>query len=192
MPMVAAVAAVVSTVVSVTGAVISGQQQAAAADYQAKVAAQNQRAQADAARYQADIEKSNAITASAQANQAEELQRRRFRALQAEAITGMAQSGTDPTSGSNLLVLNQNSLYSELDALNIRYQGQQKAQGLMAQSELTSFGAGINNINAETSLAAGRMASSNALTSGYMSAGANLLAGASNIYKAGGKAGWWK
>lgn len=126
------------------------------------------KSQQQALEYNAAVQKNNARAASEQANVAEEAQRRRFAALQGEAIAAIGQSGTG-FDGSNLDVLRQNKVNAELDALNIRYQGQMQAQGLLAQSELDKMQARQAKANAGA-----------ARTSGYLSAGANLLQGASN------------
>jgi hypothetical protein len=157
MATVAMYTAAAGAAVSTYGAIKQGQ----AANAQAK-------AQADAQEYNAQVQRNNADTALAQANSAEERQRREFGQLQGQAIAGIAQSGTG-FGGSNADVLKQNAINNELDALTIRYGGQTQSQGLMAQSELDRF-----NANAS------RQAGKDAMTAGYINAGASLLNGASN------------
>lgn len=190
---VAAVASVAGTVTSVVGSINQGQAQAQAARAQAQAQAANYEYQAQAQQYQANIEKMNADSAHQQASQQEDLQRRRFRELQAEAITGMAQSGTDPTSGSNADMLKENALYNELDALNIRYAGEQQARGLMAQSSLDQWNSGVSRYNKQAAIDTGNMTANSALTSSYFNAGSNLLSGVNSIYKAGSnpRVGWF-
>lgn len=130
-------------------------------------------AQANAAEYNATVARQNAQVAGAQASAQEEQQRRKFRALQGEAIAGMAQSGT-ALDGSNADVLRQNAVANELDALTIRYEGQMKSRGLNAQADL-------DTLNAQASRRAGR----DARTAGYINAGAQLLSGGSKYYAAG-------
>jgi len=130
------------------------------------------RSAAEAAEYNALIARQNEQTAGAQASVAEEQQRRKFRAMQGEAIAGMAQTGTG-LDGSNADVLRQASIANELDALTIRYEGQMKARGLMAQSELDRMSA-----------ASSRRAGSSAMTGAFLNAGAGLLSGASKYYAA--------
>lgn len=127
---------------------------------------------ANAAEYNAIVAKQNEEVALGQANVAEEQQRRKFRSMQAEAIAGMAQTGT-ALDGSNADVLKQSALANELDALTIRYEGQMKARGLMAQSELDRMSA-----------RASRSAASSAVTGSFLNAGASLLSGASKYYAA--------
>ena len=123
------------------------------------------KAQADANRYNAIVAKNNADAANQQANAKEEMQRRQFAQVQGEANAAIAQSNTGFL-GTNEDILKQNAINAELDALNIRYQGQQQAKGLLAQSQLDTFNADQNMVNA-----------SNAKTASYYGAGANLLSG---------------
>lgn len=155
----------VSAAVTAVGAIQQGEAQA-----------QSQRAQAQANEYNATVARNNATIASDQANAKEEAQRRHFAALQGQAVAGVAQSGTG-FDGSNMDVLKQNAINNELDALTIRYEGQNQAKGLIAQSQLDTYNAGVNRMNAD-----------NAQTSGYLNAGANILSGAAkySYYKNGG------
>lgn len=144
---------------------------------QADAQAASYRAQAQAQEYNATVERNNAQVARDQANAKEEAQRRHFDALQGQAIAGVAQSGTG-FDGSNMDLLKQNAINNELDALTIRYEGQNQANGLMAQSQLDTYNAGVSRMNA-----------SNAETAGYFNAGSALLSGATkySYYKGTGK-----
>jgi hypothetical protein len=93
--------------------------------------------------------------------------------LQGQTYAGLAQSGTDLGSGSNLDVIKQNELNSELDALNIRYEGGQKAASytntatnLLEQADLNRMSASQAQNNA-----------SSAMIGGFFNAGSNLLSG---------------
>lgn len=158
-------ASVASTAVSTIGALAQGEAQAAQAQ-----------AQAQAQDYNAIVAENNARAAREQANAREEQQRRRFGALQGQAIAGIAQSGTG-FEGSNADMLQQNAIANELDALTIRYEGQNQAAGLMAQSELDRMQAGAARANAGA-----------ARTASYFNAGANLLSGVARTqyYRGGG------
>lgn len=153
------IALVASTALSAVGAVKQGQAQSAS--YQA---------QANANEYNSIVNKNNADVANQEANQKEELQRRRFNEIQGQAYAGVAQSGTG-FDGSNAKVLEQNQINAELDALNVRYQGKNQANGLLAQSEIDQYNAKTNRMNAK-----------NAMNAGYINAGANLLSGATKAY----------
>lgn len=156
---------IASTAMSVIGAMEQADAQAA-----------NARAQAQALDYQATVDRNNAKAASEAANAREEQQRRQAGQLHGQAVAGIAQSGTG-FEGSNADILKQNDVLSELDALTIRYEGENRAKGLMAQSEL-------NTMNANTA----RMNASNYEKAGFMNAGANLLSGATK-YAYYGKTG---
>lgn len=145
----------VSTAVSAFGAMQQADAQSASL-----------RAQAQQQEYNATVARNNAKVAADQANAKEEAQRRHFNALQGQAIAGVAQSGTG-FDGSNLDLLKQNAINNELDALTIRYEGQNQARGLEAQAAQDMYGASVSRMNA-----------SNAMTAGYFNAGANLLSGA--------------
>lgn len=144
--------------------------QAVGAIQQGRAQAASYKSAAQAADYNATMARLNAGVAGEQANAAEEQQQRQFRALQAKGVVAAAESGAG-LDGSNLDVLKQNAVANELDALTIRYEGQMKARGLLAQSEL-------DKLQAQASRRAGK----DAMTGGYLSAGANLLTGASKAY----------
>ena len=151
------------TITSAVGAIAGGQQQAAAAQAQATANAQAQE-------YNATVARNNARIASDQANAKEEAQRRHFQQLQGQAVAGIAQSGTG-FDGSNYDLLKQNETNNELDALTIRYQGQNQANVLIAQAQL-------DESNANVSRQMGSLNASNAITGSYFNAGASLLNGA--------------
>lgn len=150
---------------------------AAGAMQQAQTQAYNAKAQANALDYQATVDRNNAQAATDAANVREEQQRRQFNAVQGQARAGIGQSGTG-FDGSNADILKQNAVLNELDALTIRYEGQNKAAGLMAQS-------GLDQYNAQTS----RDNASKIMTAGYLNAGSQILSGAAkyNYYKDTGR-----
>lgn len=140
----------------------SMQTQAAMARYQAQVSER-----------QATVAKYNAMSSEQQAAAREEQQRRHFAMLQGQAVAGLAQSGTDVSTGSNADVLKQNDVNSELDALNIRYQGKMQSDSfknteanLLAQANLDRMSASMYSGNAGS-----------ALIGGFFNAGTNLLTG---------------
>lgn len=160
---------IASTALSAVGALQSASAQA-----------QSNANQAAAARYNAQVQENQALVADmnqkAAADQAarkEEMQRRRFAQLQGQAVAGLAQSGTDLGSGSNADILKQNAINNELDSLTIRYEGQNvrdsfqnQASNIRSQAELSRMNAAMYDQN-----------SRNAMTAGYLNAGANLLGG---------------
>ena len=153
-----AVATVASGAMSAVGAIQQGEAQSNA-----------YKAQADVNNYNATVARNNAMSVNQQTSAKEDLQRRRFAQIQGEANASIAESHTGFL-GTNEDLLKQNAINAELDALNVRYQGQQQASGLAAQAQLDDFNASQNRINA-----------SNASTAGYMGAGANLLSTAGTV-----------
>jgi hypothetical protein len=165
---------IASAAVSAIGSIRAAQAQSAS--YQA---------QAQAMEYNATVAKNNAVAANQQASAAEEQQRRKFAMLQGQAAAGAAQSGAG-LEGSNADILEQNALMNELDALTIRYEGQNRAKTLEAQAQLDEYQAVAASRNADT-----------AMQAGYWNAGANLLSGATSysmyskgLYGAGGQGGF--
>jgi hypothetical protein len=150
---------------------------AAGAMQQAQTQAYNAKAQANALDYQAQVDANNAKAATDAAGAREDQQRRQFRAMQGQAEAGIAQSNTG-FEGSNADILKQNAVLNELDALTIRYEGDNRAKGLMAQSQLDQYNAQTSRDNA------GRI-----MTGGYLNAGSQILSGATkyNYYKGTGK-----
>lgn len=179
---VAAYAAVAAATISAAGAIYQGQQQAQLAERQAQAEAYNYEAQAQANEFNATVQRENARAAAEQANQKEEANRRRFRMIQGQTMAGVAQSGTG-FDGSNAMLIEQNELYNELDALNIRYEGDMASKGLMSQAQLNTYNAGINRNNASTAITTGNMTANAAKTGSYFNAGSSLLSGASSYYK---------
>jgi hypothetical protein len=123
--MIAAGTAALSAGVGAMGAIQQGEAQSNA-----------MKAQADANRYNATIAKNNADAANQQASAKEDLQRRHFAQVQGEANAAVAESHTGFL-GTSADVLKQNAINNELDALNIRYEGQQKASGLISTQART-------------------------------------------------------
>lgn len=130
------------------------------------------------------IAQGNAANAAAQANASalnkqseaelraagarEEQQRRANRQFLGTQRAALAQAGIG-VDGSAYDIARQSAVNAELDALNIRYEGQLRAKGLRDQATITRF------------------EGKQARTAGYLGAGAAILQGASNY--AGMKAG---
>jgi hypothetical protein len=153
------VLAIGSAVIGAVGAIHSANAQAAgykasarANDYNAKVLAQN------------------ATIARQQANAREEAQRRVARQALGEQRAALAQAGIG-LGGSAADVYGRSAANAELDALNIRYEGELDARGLLAQSEQERYQGKVNLMNAKS-----------AKQGGYLDAASSLLAGASKAY----------
>lgn len=108
---------VLSTAMSVIGTLASAKSEADAAKYNAKVATQQ------------------AGQVASAANQQEEAQRRKARIFQGEQRAAISESGTG-LGGSNLDIERQSEVMQELDALNIRYEGNVQRTGLLNQAAL--------------------------------------------------------
>lgn len=125
-----------------------------------------------AADYNAEIEAQNARVARQQAGAREEAQRRQARQVLGEQRAALSQAGIG-LAGSAADVYGQSAANAELDALNIRYEGELGARGLLAQSALTSYEGKVAGMNAKS-----------AKKAGYVNAASSLLAGATNAYGA--------
>lgn len=105
----------------------------------------------------------NAEIAGQQAGVAEDAQRRKAREFLARQRAAIGQAGIGLT-GSSITLANQSATEAELDALNIRYEGTLRRTGFLNDA------------------AAARARRKAAGRSGYLRAGAQLLAGASSAY----------
>jgi hypothetical protein len=131
------------------------------------------KAQAQADMYNAAINRQRAETTNAVTVQRETQQRRESRIKAGERLTAMAQSGTG-LGGSNADVFRQSEVLAELDALNIRYEGELESKGLLNQANL-------NEWQSRTNLASAKRAR----MGGYVGAAASLLSGASKMSSSG-------
>ena len=122
----------------------------------------NANAQADAMNYNAKTLENQALTAQEQANAAEERQRRIARQQEGALRASLNQTGSG--GGTGVGVLEQSSVNAELDALNLRYEGQIKATALEDEAKLNRYQA-----------VAKRIEGKNAKRGGYLSAVGSLL-----------------
>jgi hypothetical protein len=157
---------IASTAFNAVGSYMQGKQEQMA--FQAK-------SQADA--YNAAVMKQRSDQVLSAAGQREEQQRRMARIAEGKMRASIAESGAG-VDGTNADVLRQSEIFAELDALNIRYEGQVESQGLLAQSELDSY---QSRQNARYSKLAGRLT--------YFNSASQILAGGSKMYASGSKAG---
>lgn len=171
----AAAAAVASAGVGAYGAIQQSEAQAQAAENQARA----QQYQAELNQRNEQVANNNAKAAYEQSNAREEAVRRRANAFFGEKMAGIAQSGTG-FDGSNLASIEQDRVNAELDALNVRYEGDTQAKGLMvtaqnygAQANLDTMAANQSNANAGAYR-----------TAGYISAGSQLLSAPAKYYSA--------
>lgn len=125
------------------------------------------KSQAQAAEYNATVSTQNAQIARNNASIREEVQRRKSRSILAQQFAGTAQAGID-FSGTAADVFTQSETMAELDALNIRYEGDLQSRGLLAEATGERY-------QAEAALVNGK----NARTAANISAAGSLLQGAS-------------
>lgn len=135
------------------------------------------KAQADANAYNAAVAKQRAESAQAAYGQREEQQRRENRLLLGKARAAAAESHTGLT-GTNADVLEQNAVWQELDALNIRYAGDLEATALKNEAGLDTWQQGVNLSSADYTGGAIKRAR----TSGYLGMAGSLLSSAGNYF----------
>jgi hypothetical protein len=135
---------------------------------QANAASATAKSQQQAADYNATIQRQQATLTRQQGAVAEDAHRRRVRSILGQQRAALAESGMGFT-GTGGLLLNQSAAAAELDALNMRYETDLKARGLLSDANMTQF-------EGETAGAAGKAA----MTSGYLSAGTALATGAAS------------
>ena len=133
----------VATATSAVAAVQQGQAQADAADAQSK-----------AAEYNAQVSRQNARNAILQAS-AQEDQIRRENAYKLGELRGSLLEAGIGSSGTAESVLNSSVRNTELDALNVRYGGQLKANSLLTGANLDSFSADVYRNQASQAQTAG-------------------------------------
>lgn len=157
---------------AVGAAVVSAVVGAYAANEQGKAAKAQANAQAQANEYNAEMQRRQATAAVEQANAREDLQRKQVRKLMGKQLAAGAQSGTLLNGSAGDLF--RKSLYdAELDALNVRYEGQMTASGLQAGARLGDYEA-----------KAARNAGGAAARAGRISAVGSLVGGAGSAYGA--------
>jgi len=128
------------------------------------------KANAQADDYNAQVAATNAATARQQAGVREEAQRRQARQILGEQRAALSQAGIG-LSGSAADVYGQSAANAELDALNIRYEGELDARGLLAGSELDKYQGKVAGMNAKS-----------AKRSGYLDTASSLLSGGAKAY----------
>lgn len=117
----------VAAVVAAVGALVQGRQEAA-----------ELRAEAEIQGYNAQVQRNAAAQAAQQANTEEERVRRESRQVLGAQRAGIAQSGTGFT-GSNIDIMRQDAIAAELDALNVRYEGDVRRKGLLNEAQASEF-----------------------------------------------------
>lgn len=161
---------VAGTALSAGSAVMGGYQQAQQARFQAAQANQNaQLAKAQAAQVQ-DQGAQDALT-----------QARRVAAIKSDQIATYAASGVDVGFGSPADVIVGTSVIGEQDIARQRQTTQDRAQSLLIQSA-----------NYSDTAAADKVAVGNAITSGWLKGGGDILSGAAQIGGGNRLSSWMK
>lgn len=130
-------------------------------------------AQAKANDYNAAVLQQRADNAASVGNAREESVRRTNRMEAGRRAAAIGQSGLG-SGGSNADVNAQSATLAELDALNIRYEGQLEAHSLRAQASLEGWQGDVN-----------RAFRSTARRGTYIATAGSLLSGASRAYAGG-------
>lgn len=91
----------------------------------------------NAAKRNEQIAKNDLRQKEMEAAREEEQQRREARSLLGKQRAAFAQAGLG-SGGTSALLLDQSDVLAELDALNIRYGGQARSRGLIAQADAES------------------------------------------------------
>lgn len=125
--------------------------------------------QSQALEYDADVKRQQARIEQQQAVAREEQQRRQASQVLGKQRAAIAQSGIG-SGGSALDIYEQSKTMAELDALTIRYEGDMRAKGLLAQAD------------------AAQTQAKQAMVGGVVGAGASALSGYGtySYYKGGG------
>ena len=153
MAFLAAIPAWVSAAVAVAGVAVTAYGQS-----------QQMKASAKADQYNALVARQRSTATLSAANQREEQQRRYARVMAGERRTAISQSGTG-LGGSNADVDRQSEIMAELDALNIRYEGQNESVGLLNQAGQYDYSAKSNKKAATTALWKGAFGAASSLLS---------------------------
>lgn len=124
------------------------------------VTAAQARGQQKVGEYNAKLSEAAAKAEADQAAREEEALRRQNRSFFGRQRAAIAEAGLGP-GGTTGLLADQSSQLAELDALNIRYGGTLRGQGLLSEASMR------------------RLSGRSAARSGYALAGSQLLAGAS-------------
>ena len=161
------------------GAIASGNAQAAQYD-----------AQAQAARYNADMQRRQAETVGQQTAAREDLQRKQARQVFGRQIAAGAQSGVNITTGSASDLFRQSLYDAEMDALNIRYEGELNRVGMLNQANLSDWEGQVARKNSKTAQRAGYLNAAVALAGSAAGAyGMKGAPGGSNFSLAKGTGG---
>lgn len=150
---------IVATAMQAVGAIQAG-----------NAAARQSNAAAAASEYNATVSRNQAASAAIASTSQQIAQNRQARQVAGQQRAAVAQSGLGFT-GSNRDVIEQSNTLSELDQLNLAYEGTLKQNGFMAQAELDDFQARVQRSNASSARRAGYLKAATAVGMGAMQYG---------------------
>ena len=152
---------IAQTAMSVIGGIQQGNAQAAQYKQQAEIRDR-----------EAVIQKQNADRAYAESSAEQERFLRSARAFRGKQVASIAESGIG-MSGTGGDLLEQTAINQKLDQLAIAYEGDTRAKGLIEDSNMARYEAGVYRSNAKAARA-----------SGYYKAIGTLAGGGSDFFKA--------
>lgn len=180
-PTTIAILGIASTALGVFASIQQGQQQAAAANYQATVARNNAISASAAAaetKRRGEVAAQDAIARG----RAEEAQNRiRVSQLLGRQRAVIGGSGALVGAGSAAEIEGSTAGLGELDALNIRNAAEREALAIRTQASDVAFQQQTQASGFQSSAALSGAAASQASTSGFLNAGSTLLSGAGSV-----------
>jgi len=175
---------IVSTVFGVVRALSGGEQQAAAYTEQGQARAAQMEAQARANEYDAAVKRQRADQQLALSGQREEALRRQARIESGRRRAAVAQSRAGSGSDtSNFDIDYESAIAAELDALNIRYEGQMQARGLLDAANMDDYSAANARTTGATEMSLASSNASRARTSGALGAVGAVMGGVGDYMK---------
>ena len=159
----------------VTLMLIAGATQAVGAIAQGNAQAAQYDAQAQAAAYNANIQRQQSSAVAQQTSAREDLQRKQARQIIGRQVAAGAESGVNITTGSASDLFRQSLYDAEMDALNIRYEGELNRVGLLNQAALSDWEGQVAKKNSKT-----------AQRTGYLNAAVAMTGAAAGAYGAKG------
>ena len=157
---------IASTTVSAVSSISAGNAQAA-----------SYKAQAQASEYNAQMQERNAARTAQEYSIREDNMRRQQAKFLGSQAAALAQSETGLGTGSNLDVIDEDTQSAELDALTLRYEGQQERAGLLSEANMSRYDASVSRMNGRS-----------ARQAGYLGALGNVLRGTGQYYSSASKA----
>ena len=161
----------------VTLMLIAGATQAVGAIASGNAQAAQYEAQAQAANWNANMQREQASATAQQTSAREDLQRKQARQVFGAQLAAGAESGVTLTGSASDLF--RSSLYdAEMDALNIRYEGELNRVGLLNQAQLSDWEGKVAKSNAKS-----------AKQAGYLNAVSSMASAAAGAYGGGAAPG---